>query len=151
MNVKNKHEIYKCFICGNVIEVLTVGGGEIVCCDKPMELMEEKNEDAPTQKVGMPTENVGKGTEKHLPVIEELPASVCQGKDGVKIKVGDVVHPMEEEHYIEWIEIITEDNKRGKRFLKSGDKPEVEFYTRKEVIGARAYCNVHGLWKTNNE
>jgi len=99
-----------------------------------MELQEEKTKE--------------EGLEKHMPVIEELPANVCQGKDGVKIKVGETEHPMEESHYIEWIEIITEEGKSGKKFLKPGEKPEVEFYTRKEVIGARAYCNVHGLWKT---
>ena len=128
-----KTQIYKCNICGNIVEVLDVGAGQLICCNQPMELLEEKNKE--------------EGLEKHLPVIEELPANVCQGKDGVKIKVGEVEHPMEENHYIEWIEIIPADNKRGKKFLKPGDKPEVEFYTRKEVIGARAYCNIHGLWK----
>lgn len=87
------------------------------------------------------------GTEKHLPVIEELPANMCRDKDGFKIKIGEVDHPMEENHYIEWIEIITSDGKSGKKFLKPGDKPESEFYTRVKVIGARAYCNIHGLWE----
>ena len=83
-----------------------------------------------------------------MPIIEELPANVCRGKDGLKITVGEVAHPMDEDHYIEWIEIITSDGKRGKKFLKPGDKPEVEFYTRMEITGARAYCNLHGLWKS---
>jgi superoxide reductase len=126
-------QIYKCSVCGNVVEVLHAAEGELVCCGQPMNLQDEKVQE--------------EGTEKHLPVIEEMPANVCQGKDGVIIKVGDVPHPMEEEHYIEWIEIITADGKTGKRFLKPGDKPEVEFYTRQEVVGARAYCNVHGVWK----
>ncbi len=88
------------------------------------------------------------GLEKHVPVLEELPANVCQGKDGVVIKVGEVAHPMEKDHYIEWIEITTADGKTGKKFLKPEDKPEAEFYTRKEVISARAYCNIHGLWRS---
>jgi len=90
-----------------------------------------------------------KGQEKHVPVIEELPANVCQGKDGVIIKVGETEHPMDDDHYIEWIEIITADGKRGKKLLKPGGKSEVEFYTRKKVVGIRAYCNIHGLWKSS--
>lgn len=128
------NQIYKCEVCGNIVEVLHTGAGQLVCCGQPMKLFEEKEKD--------------EGLEKHVPAIEELPASACQGKDGVKIKVGETEHPMEENHYIEWIEIITQDQKRGKKFLKPGDKPEVEFYTRKQVLGARAYCNIHGLWKS---
>ena len=127
-------QIYKCNICGNIVEVLHSGAGELVCCGKPMELMKEKTEDD--------------GLEKHVPVIEELPANVCRGKDGFKVKIGSAEHPMEENHYIEWIEIIASDGKTGKRFLKPGDKPESDFYTRKKILGARAFCNVHGLWKT---
>jgi len=126
------NQIYKCEVCGNMAEILHTGAGELVCCGQAMKLMKEKSIDA--------------GREKHLPVIEELPANACRGKDGARIKVGEVEHPMEEGHYIEWIEIIVEDGKRGKKFLQPGDKPEAEFYTRKKVIGARAYCNVHGLW-----
>jgi superoxide reductase len=128
-----KKEIYKCGICGNIVEVLYVGGGELVCCNQPMKLMEEKKEE--------------EGKEKHLPVIEELPPNVCQGKDGFKIKVGEIEHPSEDNHYIEWIEINTKDGKSGKKFLKAGEKPEGEFYTRKEVTNVRVYCNIHGLWK----
>jgi len=128
-----KNAIYKCEVCGNIVEVLHTGVGELVCCGQPMKLMEAKAKD--------------EGQEKHLPVIKELPADVCQGKDGAIITVGEVEHPMEEAHYIEWIEIIAEDGKRGKKFLQTGDKPEAEFYTRKKIIGARAYCNVHGLWE----
>jgi superoxide reductase len=128
------NQIYKCEICGNIVEVVHTGATSLVCCGQPMNLIEEKKED--------------KGQEKHLPIISELPANMCQVKDGVTIKVGEVEHPMTEDHYIEWIEIITEDGKRGRRHLNPGDKPEAEFYTRKKVIGARAYCNVHGLWLT---
>ena len=129
------NQIYKCNVCGNIVEVLHTGVGQLVCCNQSMELLEEKIKND--------------GLEKHVPVIEELPANVCQGKDGVKIKIGEIEHPMEENHYIEWIEIIPVDGKRGKKFLKPGDKPEVEFYTRQKIIGIRAYCNIHGLWKSN--
>lgn len=128
-----KNQIYKCNICGNVVEVLTVGGGELVCCGQLMELLEEKTKD--------------EGKEKHVPVIEVLPAKVCQGKDGFRVKVGEIPHPMEENHFIEWIEIQAKDGKIGKKFLKPGDKPEAEFYTRMEILEVRIYCNVHGLWK----
>ena len=128
-------QIYKCSVCGNIVEVLHSGVGQLVCCDQEMELMSEKVED--------------EGTEKHLPVIEELPANVCQGKDGFKIKIGEVEHPSMQEHYIEWIEINTEDGKSGKKFLKPGDAPIAEFYTRKVITSIRAYCNIHGLWEKN--
>jgi superoxide reductase len=124
------NQIYKCEICGNVMEVVHTGASSLVCCNQPMTLVEEKRK------------------EKHLPIISEMPANVCQVKDGVTIKVGEVEHPMVEDHFIEWIEIITEDGKRGRRHLNPGDKTEVEFYTRKKIVGARAYCNIHGLWIT---
>lgn len=132
-----QNQIYKCEICGNIVDVLHTGAGELVCCGQPMTLLEERTED--------------QGQEKHVPVIEELPANVCQGKDGIKVRIGEVEHPMDADHYIEWIEIIAADNKRGKRFLKPGDEPRAEFYTRKEVFGVRAYCNIHGLWKLENK
>ena len=127
-----KKQIYKCYICGNIIEVLHSGVGELVCCGKPMILMDSKEKE--------------EGIEKHLPAIEELPANVCSGKDGFQIKIGEMEHPMEENHYIEWIEINTVDGKSGKNFLKPGDKPESVFQTRNEVKSTRAYCNIHGLW-----
>lgn len=127
-------QIYKCNICGNVIEVLHIGPGELICCNQPMELMALKNKE--------------EGTEKHLPIIEELPANVCRDKDGFKIRVGKEEHPMEDNHYIEWIEINTIDGKSGKKFLKPKDKPESDFYTRMKVTAIRTYCNVHGLWET---
>jgi len=129
-----KNQIYKCNVCGNVVEILHAGAGELVCCNEPMVLLEEKTKD--------------EGQEKHLPVIEKLPEDVCRGGDGYKIKVGEVDHPMEEEHFIEWIEIKAEDGKRGKKYLKPGDAPEAEFYTKKKILEIRAYCNIHGLWKT---
>jgi len=119
-------QIYKCNICGNIVEVLHTGVGELVCCGQPMELKEEKSKD--------------EGQEKHVPVIEKT------GK-GVKVKVGSIPHPMEEKHYIEWIEVIT-NGESCRKFLKPEDKPEAEFELKSEKVEARAYCNVHGLWKT---
>lgn len=126
-------QIYKCAVCGNIVEILDAGAGQLVCCGQPMELMAAHTQDV--------------GAEKHVPVIQDLPASACAVKDGCKIKIGAVEHPMTPEHYIEWIEIDTADGKAGKKFLKPGDKPESDFYTRINVVGARAYCNIHGLWE----
>ncbi|MCW1296744.1 MAG: desulfoferrodoxin [Candidatus Parvarchaeota archaeon] len=118
-------QIYKCNVCGNIVEVLYAGVGQLVCCGKPMELLQEKKEDI--------------GKEKHVPVIEKT-------KTGIKVKVGSVPHPMEETHYIEWIEIIV-DNETYRKFLKPGDKPEADFNVKaKNKIRAREYCNIHGLW-----
>ena len=122
-----KNQIYRCNVCGNIIEVLHVGGGQLVCCGQPMELLEEKIEDV--------------GREKHVPVIEKT-------KKGVKVKVGSVPHPMEKEHYIELIETIA-DSRVYRKFLNPGDKPEAEFEIKAEKIETREYCNVHGLWKVS--
>ncbi|VVB79902.1 Superoxide reductase [uncultured archaeon] len=119
-------EIYKCEVCGNIVEVVHEGAGTLVCCGKPMVLQKENSVDA--------------SLEKHIPVIEF-------NEEGVSIKVGSVPHPMIPEHYIEWIEIYT-DNGTSKKFLKPGDKPEVKFALKTKNIGARAYCNLHGLWKS---
>ena len=118
-------EIYKCEACGNIVEVVHGGGGELVCCGEAMQLMVENTVDAVK--------------EKHVPVIEKV-------EGGVKVKVGDVAHPMEEKHYIEWIEIIA-DGKAYRQFLKSGEKPEASFQVTADKIQAREYCNLHGLWK----
>lgn len=119
-------QIYKCNVCGNIVEVIHTGVGQLVCCGQPMELLTEKTVDI--------------GLEKHVPVI---------GKVGnkVKVKVGSVPHPMEEKHYVEWIEIIA-NGKTCRKFLKPGEKPEAEFETTAEKIEAREYCNIHGLWRT---
>lgn len=121
-----KLEIYKCEICGNIVEMLHTGKGQLVCCNKPMKLFEEKTEDT--------------GKEKHVPVIEKTDR-------GVKIKTGSIPHPMEENHYIEWIEIVA-DGRSYTKFLNPGDKTEAEFEIKAEKIEVRAYCNVHGLWKS---
>ena len=117
--------IYKCAICGNVVELLHDEGTEVFCCGKPMELLHEKTED--------------QGKEKHIPVIEI-------GKNMIIVKVGEIPHPMEKTHYIEWIEIITK-NGSWRKFLKSGDQPEAKFETPEKIEKARIYCNIHGLWK----
>ncbi|KUK86083.1 MAG: Desulfoferrodoxin [candidate division TA06 bacterium 34_109] len=120
-----KYEVYKCGICGNVIEVLHSGQGELVCCGQPMRLLEEQTAE--------------QAKEKHVPVIE-------QTAKGIKVKVGSVPHPMEEKHYIEWIEIITNQG-ACKKFLKPGDPPEAEFEEVQGLQKAREYCNIHDLWK----
>ncbi len=120
-------QIYKCNICGNIVEVLHAGVGTLVCCGQPMELLKEKIEDV--------------GLEKHVPVIEKTETEI-------KVKVGSVPHPMEEKHYIEWIEIITDGNIHRK-FLKPGMEPEAKFNVEAEKIEAREYCNIHGLWKSS--
>ncbi len=120
-------EIYKCEICGNVVEVLHTGVGELVCCGQPMKLMEEKSEDS--------------SIEKHVPYIEKT-------EKGIVVKVGqNEEHPMTNEHYIEWIQVIADDISHRK-FLKPGDKPRAEFEVKADEIEAREYCNIHGLWKS---
>ncbi len=118
-------QIYKCNVCGNIVEVLHTGVGELVCCGEAMQLMEEKREDV--------------GQEKHLPVIEKM-------ENKVKVKVGSIPHPMEEKHYIEWIELEAK-GKAYRQFLKPGDTPEAVFDVKPEKITVREYCNLHGLWK----
>jgi superoxide reductase len=120
-----KLQIYKCAVCGNIVEVLHGGAGELVCCGKPMELLAEKTADATT--------------EKHVPVIEKI-------EGGYKVKVGSVPHPMEEKHYIEWIELLA-DGKAYRQFLEPGGEPEAVFKVDAGSVSAREHCNVHGLWK----
>jgi len=118
------NQIYKCNVCGNIVEVVHASGGTLVCCGQPMQLQKENTVDA--------------SKEKHVPVIEKT-------KDGFKIKVGSIPHPMEAKHYIEWIEVI-DDNKIKRKYLKPGDAPEWEVccMTKKAIV--REYCNLHGLW-----
>ncbi len=118
-------EIYKCEVCGNIVEVLHAGDGDLVCCGQNMKLMTENTTDA--------------AQEKHVPVIEKT-------DKGFKVKVGSMPHPMEEKHYIEWIELIA-DGKTYRQFLKPGQAPEAEFCVEAASVSAREYCNIHGLWK----
>ncbi len=118
-------EVYRCNICGNIVMVLHAGRGQLVCCNQPMELLEENTTDA--------------AQEKHVPVIEKV-------EGGYKVKVGSVPHPMEEKHYIEWIELQA-DGKSYIQFLNPGEAPEAFFKVEAEKVSAREYCNLHGLWK----
>ena len=121
-----KLEVYKCEVCGNIVEVLHGGAGELVCCGQPMSLLDEQTADATT--------------EKHVPVVEKVDG-------GFKVTVGSVPHPMEEAHHIEWIEVIA-DGAAYRRFLKPGDAPEAVFCIDAAEVAAREHCNVHGLWKS---
>lgn len=121
-----KLQVYKCETCGNIVEVLHEGQGELVCCGKPMMLLIENTTDA--------------SKEKHVPVFEKTAS-------GIKVKVGSAPHPMEEKHYIEWIQVMA-DGKVYRQFLSPGNPPEAIFEIKAEKITAREYCNVHGLWKS---
>ncbi len=122
-----KLEVYKCMVCGNIVEVLYGGAGELVCCGQPMKNLIAKTAD--------------EGKEKHVPVIEKIDG-------GYKVTVGSTLHPMEEKHYIEWIELLA-DGKAYRQFLNPGDAPEAEFGVEADLVTAREHCNVHGLWKGN--
>ena len=121
----NRLEIYKCQKCGNIVEVLHAGAGTLVCCGEDMTLYKANTVDA--------------AREKHVPVIEKTAT-------GLKVKVGSVPHPMEDKHYIEWIELVA-DGRAYRQFLNPGDAPEAEVAIQADDITARAYCNIHGLWQ----
>ncbi len=118
-------EVYKCNVCGNIVEVLHTGKGQLVCCGQPMELMEENTVDA--------------SKEKHVPVAE-----IKDNK--ANVKVGSTSHPMQEKHYIEWIQ-VTGDSTSQRIFLSPGEEPVAEFCNVDDSVKVRAYCNLHGLWK----
>jgi len=118
-------QVYKCELCGNIVEVVHGGKGELVCCGQPMKLLQENTVDA--------------AKEKHVPVIEKT-------ADGYKVKVGSVAHPMEEKHYIEWIELLA-DGAVYRAALKPGQAPEAQFCVKAAKVSARELCNIHGLWK----
>lgn len=122
-----KLEVYKCEMCGNIIEVLHGAGGELVCCGQAMTNLAENSVDA--------------AVEKHVPVVEAVDG-------GYKVKVGEVAHPMADDHYIEWIELVAGE-KAFRVFLSPGDAPEAEFCIDASGVYARSYCNLHGLWKSN--
>ena len=118
-------QVYKCEVCGNIVEMLHAGAGELVCCGAPMKNYIENTVDA--------------AREKHVPVVEKIAG-------GFKVKVGSVPHPMEEKHYIEWIEVIA-DGKAYRQFLQPGQAPEATFEIQADKVVAREYCNLHGMWK----
>lgn len=120
------NEVYKCELCGNIVQVNHEAAGALVCCRQPMKKLEELTADS--------------ATEKHVPVIEKVDG-------GYKVYVGSTLHPMTEEHYIEWIELLT-DKEVLKVFFKPGEKPEAVFKTDAEKVTARSYCNLHSLWQS---
>jgi len=122
-----KLQVYKCEVCGNIVEVLHGGDGDLVCCGENMKLLDEKS--------------VDQGKEKHVPVVEKT-------DEGFKVKVGDVPHPMEEKHFIEWVEVIDEKGKAYRQFLAPGQAPEALFCIDAQKVTAREHCNVHGMWKS---
>lgn len=121
------NQIYRCNVCGNIVELVHRGAGTLVCCGEDMEEIQANTTDG--------------ATEKHVPVIEK-------SGTGVIVKVGETPHPMEEAHYIEWIEIMV-DGKVDRQHLKPGDKPEAKFNIDSPGMVAREYCNLHGLWKSS--
>jgi len=121
------NNIYRCSECGNIVMVSSAGRGKLVCCNKEMILLTENSIEA--------------SKEKHIPILEKI-------DKGIKIKVGSIEHPMEDKHYIEWIEIITSD-KIYRKYLKPGEKPEAEFCIRANKFTIREYCSLHGLWKND--
>lgn len=124
--MEERYQVYKCNRCGNIVELLVAGGGTLVCCGEEMELLQEKRADS--------------ATEKHVPVIEKT-------DNGYKVTVGSTLHPMEEKHYIQWIELVA-DGKTFRKYLKPGDAPQAFFNcVEASEIYAREHCNVHGLWK----
>ncbi|MDH3347637.1 MAG: desulfoferrodoxin [Desulfobulbaceae bacterium] len=121
-----KNGVYRCNMCGNIVELLHAGAGKMVCCGQPMELLEENSVDA--------------AQEKHVPVLEKT-------LEGFRVSVGSAPHPMSEEHLIEWIEILA-DGKVYRQNLAPGNEPVASFRIKADEISARAYCNLHGLWKS---
>lgn len=121
-----KLQVFKCELCGNIVESVHEGAGDLVCCGQEMKAIEENTVDA--------------AKEKHVPVVEKI-------EGGYKVKVGDVAHPMAENHYIEWIELIA-GGKAYLQFLEPGATPEATFLVDADDVSVRAYCNLHGLWKS---
>ena len=122
------NEVYKCNLCGNIVEILHPGAGALVCCNERMALLTENTVDA--------------SKEKHVPVIEV-------GATSITVKVGSVAHPMEAAHFIEWIELIA-DGKVYRQQLQPGQAPEATFPVIAKQVTAREYCNLHGHWAASN-
>ena len=120
-----QREVYLCEVCGNLVEMLRSGAGTLVCCDQPMTLQRENTTDA--------------AQEKHVPVVERI-------GDQLKIVVGSAAHPMNDDHYIEWIE-VAHGRSTMHRHLRPGEAPEAWFPALDGEVMVRAYCNLHGLWK----
>lgn len=125
--MSKKHEIYRCNQCGQIVEVMHGAKPAKICCNKLMKLVTENTQEA--------------ATEKHIPVVEKV-------EGGYRVFVGEVEHPMEAAHYIEWIQLFAGNEVYEKHF-KPGEKPEAIFFTKADDVYARAYCNLHGLWKSS--
>lgn len=123
-----KYQVYKCDICGNTISVLFAGGGELVCCGQPMKVQEERTAD--------------QGKEKHVPFVQK-------SGEQLTVKVGETAHPMTDDHYIMWVDSISDDVET-RNYFKPGDTPEKKFHYKQDLKKIRAYCNIHGLWKEEN-
>jgi len=123
-----QNDVYKCEICGNIVGVLHTGAAPLVCCNQKMTLMAENSVDA--------------ATEKHVPVIEI-------GTDSITVKIGSTAHPMQDEHYIEWIELVA-DGKSYRQFLQPGEEPQATFPVIAQQVTAREYCNLHGHWSSKS-
>ena len=121
-----RFDIYKCLICGNILEIIHNADGIPLCCAKEMKYMEENTVEA--------------SKEKHIPVLAKI-------DNGYEVKVGEIEHPSEEGHYIEWIELILSNGQNLKKFINPGEHPAAQFKTDSEAVAVRAYCNLHGLWK----
>jgi superoxide reductase len=119
-------QVYKCLVCGNIVEMVHAGAGQLVCCGELMVLQKENTTDA--------------SIEKHVPVIEKI-------EGGYKVKVGSVAHPMTNEHWIEWVQLLA-DGQAYRQFFTPGGPPEATFRTAAAKVSAREYCNLHGLWKS---
>ena len=124
--MSKQYEVYRCAVCGAIVEVVQGGAGTLHCCGQPMDRMEEQETEA--------------AAEKHVPVVEKIPG-------GYRVSVGSDEHPMTEAHYIQFIELVTEDGVLRKDLTPS-DKPVAEFQTDAQNVFAREYCNLHGLWKS---
>ena len=125
-------ELYKCEVCGNTVQVILEGFGQLTCCGQPMLKMLPKTND----------ENFA---EKHVPVFNEREA-------GLEIKVGSIPHPMENEHYIMFMEAISKDkNRMLLQYLYPNDEPKTVIRDIQEVENALEVCNIHGLWEGKND
>jgi len=127
----NINQVYKCNVCGNIVDIIHAGASSLYCCNEAMELIKET------------TDKEKEGNEKHFPVIKN------KTENTFVVTVGEVPHPMEVSHYIEWIEIITEKGITERQFLNPEDKPEAIFCINDKIVKIRAFCNVHGLWSTS--
>jgi superoxide reductase len=125
--MNRKLQVFKCLVCKNIVELVEAGGGNLVCCGQSMKLMKENKVEA--------------SAEKHIPVVDKT-------EEGIKVRVGSEAHPMDDKHYIQWIEVIT-GQKVYHHFLKPGDSPQALFSPDSAVVKVRAYCNLHGLWSND--